>query len=264
MKREIAEVQAYYDANALEEWDRLDRHPLEWVVTTHYLKQLIPEGSRVLDIGGGPGRYSLWLAARQCDVTLLDLSPENVALAQQKAKEQGLCIQAVAGDARRVEKAVEGSYDAVLLMGPLYHLLEEADRRRAVESALACLKPGGLLFAAFLNVNAAIWYALHREPQQILTLQEECRCFVEGKAFCGTAFTQAYTPPVGEIAPFMDSFGLKQRHLLGVESVCAMAEPQLMAQPKEVWERWMQVALAVCERTDLLPMASHLLYIGEK
>jgi hypothetical protein len=53
-------------------------------------------------------------------------------------------------------------------------------------------------------------------------------------------------------------------HIVGVESVCAMAEPQLLAQPPDIFDRWMEVAMAVCEREDLLPMSSHLLYIGEK
>lgn len=261
---DVAQVLAYYDADAEREWSRLERHPIEWRITTHYLERLIPPGSRVLDVGGGPGRYSLWLAGRGCDVTLIDLSPANVGLARQKAADCGIPLQAMAGDARQADALVAGDFDAVLLMGPLYHLTQEADRKQAIEAALRLLHPGGLLFAAFLSVNAQVRYALHRAPEELLSMREAVRCFVEGEAFAGNVFTQAYTPPPHAIAPMMAAYGLRQLHILGVESVCAMAEPQLLAQPPDVFDRWMEVAMAVCERTDLLPMSSHLLYIGQK
>ena len=143
-------VRAYYNADVEHEWARIDGRP-EFILTCRYLSRYIKSGDRVLDIGGGPGRYALWLAEKGCDVTLFDLSPVNVRFAEDKAKEKSLTLHTVEGDARTADAAVQGPFDHVLIMGPLYHLQTEPDRIQAVEAALRLLKPGGMLFASFIN-----------------------------------------------------------------------------------------------------------------
>ena len=82
------------------------------------------------------------------------LAEENVRLAREMAAEAGVTIRAVAGDALEADSLVEGPFDAVLLMGPLYHLTCAEDRDRAMRAALNLLKPGGLFFAAFILTTA--------------------------------------------------------------------------------------------------------------
>jgi 2-polyprenyl-3-methyl-5-hydroxy-6-metoxy-1,4-benzoquinol methylase len=79
-------VQQYYDQNALDEWQRLERHRTEFAVTMLALTQSLPQPpARIVDIGGGPGRYAITLAQKGYSVTLVDLSPENLALAREQA-----------------------------------------------------------------------------------------------------------------------------------------------------------------------------------
>lgn len=95
--------------------------------------------SRVLDVGGGTGVHSRWLAADGHAVTLVDPVPEQVQIA---SGIEG--VTAVVGDARSL--AVEdGSVDAVLLFGPLYHLDSRRDRDLALAEARRVLRPGGLV-----------------------------------------------------------------------------------------------------------------------
>ncbi len=82
------EVQAFYDKNAQNEWDRLDRHRTEFAVTLRALKDYLPHfPAEVLDVGGGPGQYSIALAKLGYQVTLLDLSEGCLQLAKKKAQE---------------------------------------------------------------------------------------------------------------------------------------------------------------------------------
>lgn len=67
--------------------ERLETHPFEFIFTTYMMDKYIRNGDRILDIGGGPGRYSIYYAKKNCDVTLVDLSPGNIALAKEKAAE---------------------------------------------------------------------------------------------------------------------------------------------------------------------------------
>src|SRR6476619_5016497 len=111
------DVRRYYDVG--EEQDRLDRNRLEMVRTQELLERFLPPPpAGVLDVGGGPGRYSSWLAGLGYDVTLVDPMPLHV---EQASALGG--FDARLGDARSLDDP-DGSADVVLLMGPLYHLVD--------------------------------------------------------------------------------------------------------------------------------------------
>ena len=145
MDSTVDAVRGYYDENAQLEWDRLEKHPFEFIFTTGMMERYIRPGDSVLDIGGGPGRYSIHYAKMGCRVVLAELSSGNVALAREKAAEAGVAIETHVCDCLELERLDLGQFDHVFLMGPLYHLQREEDRVRAVEVALRHLKPGGML-----------------------------------------------------------------------------------------------------------------------
>lgn len=141
----MSRVREYFDNDAEREWERLDRHRTEFAVTLRALSaHLAPPPARIADVGGGPGRYAVELAKRGYAVTLIDLSPGVVRLAREHAEREGVHLDAREGDARQLAGPADGSCDAVLLLGPLYHLLEAADRGRAVAEAHRVLRPGSL------------------------------------------------------------------------------------------------------------------------
>ena len=91
MSSVLEKVEEFYDKNAQHEWDRLDRHRIEIEVTMKALREFLPPlPVKLLDVGGGPGRYSLTLAQLGYTVTLLDLSQRCLELAQQKCNELGV------------------------------------------------------------------------------------------------------------------------------------------------------------------------------
>lgn len=108
----------------------------------------------IADIGGGPGLYAAWLAGLGHEVELVDPVPIHVQQAQELPVEPG-SIRASIGDAREVDLGDE-SVDAVLLLGPLYHLPSVADRMVALAEAWRILRPGGLVFAAAISRFASL------------------------------------------------------------------------------------------------------------
>ncbi len=262
----VAKVQAYYDAAVEEEWLRLERHYFEFEINKHYLDRYIKPGDRVLDVGGGPGRYSMYLAGRGAEVVLVDLSPGNVAFATEKASELGVQVEAICADARNVDTVAEGEFDAVLLMGPLYHLLAEADRAQAVRACLKKLKPGGVLYAAFISMIGGLIYAARSLPESILYENEDVfyEKIIAGEDFAGQAFTQAYFAEPKSVLPFMAKFPLTKLHLISSEGITAPFNTSLTEQPPEVVAKWLAVSLALCEREDFYNYAEHFLYIGRK
>lgn len=131
----------------LRTWDIFARH--------------LPGGGRLLDIGGGPGTHAAHLAGLGYDVTLIDPIAGHVARATRRA-ETGRWFGAEVGDALDLP-ADDGSVDVVLLMGPLYHLRDPADRARALAEAHRVLRPGGTLLAEVISRYAWLLDATNQD-----------------------------------------------------------------------------------------------------
>src|SRR5262245_49787637 len=130
---------------------------LELVRTVELLERVLPAPpADVLDVGGGPGRYASLLADRGYRVRLVDVVPQHV----EQAAEDGR-VDAVLGDARSLDEP-DASRDAVLLLGPLYHLTERADRVRALAEAGRVVRPGGVVAAAAISRFASLLAGLAR------------------------------------------------------------------------------------------------------
>ncbi|MEV0993928.1 class I SAM-dependent methyltransferase [Nonomuraea sp. NPDC050202] len=130
---------------------RQGRGRLEYWRTRDVLRRVLPPApARVLDVGGGTGVHAEWLAAEGYDVELVDPVPLHV---EEAAKLPGVIARQ--GDARALP-VPDGQADAVLLLGPLYHLPERADRLRALSEARRAARPGGLVAAAVISRYAAL------------------------------------------------------------------------------------------------------------
>jgi len=265
MDENIKAVQDCYNNGVMNEWNRIANRP-EFLLTCRMLNRYIMPNDKILDIGGGPGRYSLYLAEKGCDVTLFDLSQGNIKFAEERSAEYGLTIKTVTGDAREIDKLVDGQFDHILLMGPMYHLLEENDRIGVINGALDLLKPGGILFISFINMIAGIIYFMKEAPDAI-ALSGEVKYienFIDQKSFAGDAFTKAFFIEQNEILSFMAQFPIEKLHLFGQESITSPCEGNIMSQPKEIIGIWLDFCEKIWERNDLLSWSEHLMYVGRK
>ncbi|MEZ4735940.1 MAG: class I SAM-dependent methyltransferase [Caldilineaceae bacterium] len=262
-------VAAHYDANPATEWARQERHRTEFVVTQHIITEYLPSSpANVMDIGGGPGRYALWLAGQGHQVTLLDLSAGNLQFAETQARAAGVQFTAtVQGTATDLHNFADATFDAALLLGPLYHLGTLAERQRAVQEAKRVLKPGGILFAAFLNRLALIRYWARAEPTRLVQVEH----IVDALLTTGLAplpedsFAKvAYWAHPSEIEPLMENCGLVQRALINCEGIVADIEEKVNALQGEAWDAWVKLNVRLCCERELRGEAIHLLYVGQR
>ena len=267
MDKTTAIIKEYYDSNPEAEWARLDECRLEFDINTHFLDGYIRPGDKLLDLGGGPGRYALHFAAKGCDVTLCDLSGGNVEFALSKAAELGLPLRAMRGDAREIDSLTGETYDHILLMGPMYHILDEAGRKLAMRATLSRLRSGGTLAVAFINLYAGLVYEMRERPEAIF-LSENQDIFVptllRDEPYAGPAFTEAYFTRPRDILPFMERFPLEKLRLLSSESMLAPCSDRIYGCSEDVYQEWLRIGVALAEREESFGLTEHLLYIGRK
>ena len=148
-------VLAYYGAE-FDEGDRLlgrsGQGTLELERTQQLVCERVPAGSRIIDIGGATGVHAAALAERGDSVLLIDPVPRHV----ESARRLGT-FTAMSGDARALPVG-DDSFDAALLLGPLYHLVDHREARRAWDEAIRVVRPGGWVFAAGISrLSAMAW-----------------------------------------------------------------------------------------------------------
>jgi SAM-dependent methyltransferase len=264
LPRPEREVLEYYGRG--KERDRLEvgYGPLERERTREILSRVLPRPpATVADIGAGAGVHALWLASLGYAVHLRDPVPLHVEQAEEAARERGLRFaSAGVGDAREVDLR-RGSVDAALLLGPLYHLQEAADRREALGEARRVLRGGGLLAVAAISRWAPVLDGLK------LGLLEDAGHLgvLDGAQETGrfdplpqSGFTKAYLHRPEELLKEATSAGFEVLDLVGVEG-----PGFLLSDFAERWEdprkraALLEGARRVERVPDLLGLSMHLL-----
>lgn len=259
-------VEEYYNY-AYDEWNRLERHRIEFEITKKVLNEYIGDNSEVLDVGGGPGRYSIYLAQKGHKVTLVDLSGKQVEQAEENAAKACVTIQRfIKGNVLNLGNILHGkTYDAVLCMGPMYHLLEESERKEAIRQCLNLLKPCGVLVASFISVYAPIIDCLKKFPGQIKEQKTSLLNYLEdGRNYKESGFTDAYFINPEDIDSLFSRFQIKTIRIIAAEGLGILCENTLMQLKEEDFQEWMDLFYRISSNKVVWGSCEHLLYIGRK
>jgi len=147
-------IQDFYTSQPNAEWQRLETpySRLEFKSALRLIEKYFPPYGSVIDVGGGPGRYTIELLKRGYQVTLFDLAEAQLEVARRQLESLKLrANQIVQGDARDLSRFEDGAFNTGLLMGPLYHLADEQERLAVLRGFYRILKPGGMGIVTVLN-----------------------------------------------------------------------------------------------------------------
>lgn len=265
---DVSDIAEMYSSNPQGEHSRLERRQLEHDLTWRYLDRYLPPEGSILEIGAATGRYTLELARRGYRVTALDLSAALLEECQKNLSEEGLDqkVRLVIADARDLREVTENPFDAVLLMGPLYHLIEKADRILALKEVFDRLRVGGIIFSSFISRFGTLSDLIKSLPAWIEDQPKAWSMIENGrrpKGYPRGGF-RGYFARASEIAPLHTTLGFETLILAGVEPVIAADDDSYNKLEGKQRELWLDLLFALSTERSIIGASRHLLYVGKK
>lgn len=228
--------------------------PLEFQRTQELIRAHVPSG-RIADIGGGSGTHAVALLDAGYDVELIDPVLRHVLQAQNAG------VHAQVGDARELPYP-DDSFDAALLLGPLYHLAAIEDRLLALREASRVVRSGGAVIAAGLSRYTAFGaISLTREVQGELP-EEWKRLIARGEPTAAARFPAGHFHTAEELQQEAEAAGIDDVEVVGVEGPAGLLLEVSGDADAEVRDAAMTLARAASAVPGIRDQSAHLLAIG--
>jgi S-adenosylmethionine-dependent methyltransferase len=264
----VSDIASYYNKNVAGESSRLGRHQLEHDLTWRYLRRYLPARGKLLEIGAASGSYTVDLARQGYAITAADLSAGLLETCRQQLVEAGLeqQVRLLLSDARDLSAVAERDFDAALLIGPLYHLVFETDRKMALREVYARLKAGGVIFSAFISRYGIMGDLLKKMPEWIEQKEEVRMILNQGRdpEHMPDEGFRGYFARVDEIAPLHEAIGFKTIALAGVEPAIASDDESYNKLEGVQRELWLDLFDEISTQASIIGASRHLLYVGRK
>jgi len=267
----MTELELYY--NKFNEEKRLNsRHgQVEFRLSMKYIHEMLDEIAKakdvkdgekekikILDIGAGTGRYSVPLSEEGYDVTAVELVKHNLGI----LKAKGSRVKAYQGNALKLKRFPDKSFDLTLLFGPMYHLFGHVDKLQALSEAKRVTKDDGIIMVAYcMNEYGVLTYAF--KERHILECMEEKRLTKDFSTVSGMENLYDYMR-IEDIDRLVKDAGLNRIKILSPDGPANYMRPFLNQLTEEEFEHFISYQMATCERADLIGAGAHTLDILRK
>ena len=256
-------IRQYYE-NYDEEGRLLLQHGrVEYLTTLRYIHEYAdaPGKCRILEVGAGTGRYSIALAEEGYSVTAVELVEHNLGILKEKAGAL-TALTAVQGNALDLSAFPDGSFDLTLVLGPMYHLFSDADRKKALAEAVRVTRPGGYIMAAYcMNEPTVIQYVFQQGNLQSCLdndmLTEDFHCLSEPKDLFVLMRTE-------DIEALNSTVPVTREKIIASDGATNYMRGFIDGLDSNMFGQWMRYHFSICERGDLIGASHHTLDILRK
>lgn len=252
----------YY--NRFDEDGRLQtRHGhVEFLTTMTYVEKYLWPGARILEIGAGTGRYSHALARMGYEVDAVELIERNIEIFRQQTRpEEKITIRQ--GTATDLSAIADNRYDLVLLLGPMYHLFDREEQKKALSEAIRTAKRGGVIFCAYCMADPSIL--------QHGFIKGNIHNLVDNEMLDLDTF-EAFSHPWDlfelyrkeKIEALRAEFDVQPLHFIAADGYANHMREALAAMDESNYQLYLKYHLTTCERQDMIGLSHHTLDIIRK
>jgi SAM-dependent methyltransferase len=235
---------------------------VEFVTTMHFLDKYLTPGARILEVGAATGRYSHTLARMGYRVDAVEPVQHSIDIFR-SLTQPGEDVTIRQGDARDLSAFEDGTFDLTLVLGPMYHLFEEADRRQALREAVRVTKTGGIIFAAYCMLDASI-LCYGFAQNQLNGLIREDRIDLHSFTQIHSRLDYFCLDRRESIDVLREGLGVKQLHFVAAEGYAKHIEAALNGMDEETYQLFLRYHLTTCQRPDMTGISHHTIDIFRK
>ncbi len=265
-------VTQYFDTVGMQEWHRLLENPTKEValhVHTHYLKNFICAGDRVLEVGAGAGRFTQILAQLGGRIVVSDLSPVQLSLNKQQADQYGYTASIEAWeemDMCNMSRLADDSFDCVVAYGgPFSYVLDQRDI--ALTECLRVLKPGGMLILSVIS----LWGSTHRNLDRMLNIDPAInrRIMATGDILPGMlpGYEQSFHMfRASELRGWLEQTGLQVLAMSASDCLasCRVGDASRIHSDPEMWRELLRMEVEACAEPESWNMGMHTIAVAWK
>ncbi len=237
---------------------------VEFLTTMRYIEKYSKPGNRVLEVGAGTGRYSHALARQGYEVDAVELVEHNIEVFRRNTR-PGERVTISQGNALDLSAFADDSYDLTLLLGPLYHLYSQEDKRQAIGEAIRVTRPGGVIFAAYvISDGCLVDEGFHRGNISVGQYVKDGLLdpvTFGAKSEPKDLFELVRREDVDEL---MEVFPTRRLHYVATDGCALFMREAVDQMDEETFALYMNYHFATCEREDFLGLTSHALDIFQK
>lgn len=235
------------------------RHGIvEFETTMHHLRRFLKEGDKVLDIGAGTGRYASALMAEGFQVKAVELVKRNIDVFLKREPSADV----VQGDARNMPFLPDGYADVTLLLGPLYHLIGDDEKLKALREARRVTRPGGIILVAYLmNEYSILSYCFDQD--RIGDLRANGFVDDEFHVRCEEGELYDYVR-LDDINRLNAAAGLERVTIFSPDGAADYMRTRLNYMSDESFRLFIEYQKVISERPDLIGAGSHVVDVVKR
>lgn len=235
---------------------------VEFLTTMRYIEKYLSKGMRILEVGAGTGRYSISLANHGYQIDAIELIAHNLDILKSKIKPNHN-ITARQGNALDLSCYRDNTFDITLVLGPLYHLFEESDKKKAISEAIRVTKQGGIVFTAYCINDGTIIVWGFRQGNILDGIE---------KGIIDTRTYKCLSEPSllfemqrkDEIDRRMSEYDIERLHYVAIDLATNFMRETIDSMDEKMFETYLDYHFTVCERPDLVGATHHSLDIFRK
>ena len=239
---------------------------VEFITTVRVFDELIGKKARILDCAAGTGAYAFYLADQGYQVTATDITPRHVDYMNEVLKTKPYEMKTGVMDATDLSYFPEDSFDVVLNMGPMYHLINLDAREKCMKECLRVLKKGGLLVTAYISKYFIFPYLINQSQTYLNTdlgekflgngvLQHEDRdCF----------WTDSYYSSAEEMEQFYQEHQLIVVDHFAQDGISTLIRKNINECSESQFQKWCEYHYQTCREKSILGTSNHVIIVGRK
>lgn len=235
---------------------------VEFLTTMKYIDKYLKEGMKVLEVGAGTGRYSLAIAEKGFEVHAIELIQHNIDILKSKISE-GLNIAVRQGNAVDLSCYENETFDVTLVLGPLYHLFDDEDKKQAISEAMRVTKKGGVIFVAYCMNDATIMGWGFQKGNILEGIQNGMVDRDTFKCLSNPSLLfEMYRKE--DIDKLMSGCAVERLHFVAADLLTNHMRDTVDEMDEKMFETYLKYHFSICERADLVGITHHSLDVFRK